>query len=392
MATPPHENEDGRPLPGDSAAAAVHANGSRLAPARTTVLAGIEEQLLTKGDQTASETDQTLSDTDQSASESDQTSAERDQVAADSDQAASDHDLASGANRKAHEFSRDIRQRSAREREHTATERLRIAEQRDAVAGLRDLAALARDQAADARDLAMAQLDAASTQHEGTRALTGFELVARAAEQRRRAAAHRAQAASQRLLAAEDRHAAARDRALAARERQQAMADRESFVAELERASVDALTTARTRAAGLPELDRELARARRTNSPLVVAFIDVVGLKASNDNLGHAAGDALLMQVVAHVKAHLRPYDLIIRLGGDEFLSVMNLTLGEARERFGAIAAAISGASEPSAIRTGFAQLRDGDTASELIARADGEMIRTPRSGLAQDDRGDLQP
>ena len=93
---------------------------------------------------------------------------------------------------------------------------------------------------------------------------------------------------------------------------------------------MDALTGARTRAAGLRELDHELDRARRTASPLAVAYIDVVGLKAVNDTLGHAAGDALLKRVVAHLKAHLRPYDLIIRLGGDEFLCVMpNLTRGE---------------------------------------------------------------
>lgn len=379
MAANPPENENPSAREGDARPADGGANGSRRAPA-TPLPAGRVERSLVEGDQTASETDQTLSDADHSASENDQTSAERDQVASDSDQAASDHDLASGVSRAAHEFSRGIRERSTRQREQTAQDRLRVAEDRDAVAGLRDLAALARDQAADARDLAMAQLDAASDQDEHTRALTGIELVARAAQHRKRAAEHRAQAASYRLLAAEDREAAALDRQQAARERRQALADREALATEVDRAAVDALTGVRTRAAGLRELDAELDRARRTTNPMVVTYIDVVGLKALNDTRGHAAGDALLKQVIVQVKAHVRPYDLIIRLGGDEFLCVMpNLTLEIARERFDAIAAGLREASDPGAIRTGFAQLCDGDTASELIARADSELIRTPQ-------------
>ncbi len=226
----------------------------------------------------------------------------------------------------------------------------------------------------------MAQLDTAADQHESTRALSGLELVARAAEQRKRAAEHRERAAAQRVLAAEDRQAAARDRDQAAREREQALADRQALTIELERAAVDALTGARTRAAGLRELDHELDRARRTASPLSVAYIDVVGLKSVNDTLGHAAGDALLMRVVAHLQAHLRPYDLIIRLGGDEFLCAMpNLIEASARERLASLVTALPRAPNPGAIRTGVAHLRAHETAAELIERADGELIRMPR-------------
>lgn len=84
-------------------------------------------------------------------------------------------------------------------------------------------------------------------------------------------------------------------------------------------AACDALTGARTRATGLIELDLALDRCRRTGAPLVVPYVDVVGLKMINDSDGHAAGDALLKRVVAHINAQLRPYGLIIRLGGDGF-------------------------------------------------------------------------
>ncbi len=112
----------------------------------------------------------------------------------------------------------------------------------------------------------------------------------------------------------------------------------------------------------------------------MIAYIDVIGLKMINGTQGHAAGDRLLSDVVAQIRVHLRPYDLIIRLGGDEFLCVMsNLTPEAARKRFAAVAAVLSPAPHPGAIRTGFAALRDQDTPAQLIARADGQLIRGTR-------------
>ncbi len=71
----------------------------------------------------------------------------------------------------------------------------------------------------------------------------------------------------------------------------------------------DALTGARTRAAGLTDLDHELDRRRRTSGALTVAYIDVVGLKRVNDAEGHPAGDELLKGVVALISwGGLRPY------------------------------------------------------------------------------------
>ena len=56
-----------------------------------------------------------------------------------------------------------------------------------------------------------------------------------------------------------------------------------------------------------------------------------------------------------------------------------NLTLEAAQDRFDSVAAALNQASSAGAIRTGFAQLRDHETAAALIARADSELIRGPR-------------
>ncbi len=200
-----------------------------------------DDPALADADQTASETDQTLSDADQTSADSDQTSADSDQRASDRDQFASDRHLAAGGDREEHDISQGIRARSRNEREHAAVRRdhiaqarLRAGEQRDAIAAARDVAALARDQMAAARDLTMAQDGAEYENADGTRALTGVDIVVRAADQRRRVAQQRAKAAEHRTKAAEDRAAAERDREEAARERRSALFDREQFVHELE--------------------------------------------------------------------------------------------------------------------------------------------------------------
>lgn len=113
---------------------------------------------------------------------------------------------------------------------------------------------------------------------------------------------------------------------------------------------------------------------------LVVAYVDVVGLKAVNDAHGHAAGDRLLQRAVRTIRDHLRSYDVIVRVGGDEFVCVMShATLEEARERFDAIRPALATAPCRCEIRTGFAALAPGDTAARLIDRADTDLISNPR-------------
>ncbi len=300
-------------------------------------------------------------------------------MAADRDQAASDHDLALGADAGAHEFSHDVRQRTAQarrraslKREQTANARLASAENRDKIATVRDIAATARDQAAAARDLALAQGDDADARADAADAQADTDAGSRAATQRRRAAELRERAAQHRALAAEDRRAAAEDREQAARERLRALVDREALARQVSLAEMDPLTGARTRAAGLVDLAHELERARRLGAPLVVAYVDIIGLKAVNDAEGHAAGDELIQHVVQVVKAHLRPYDVIVRIGGDEFLCVMsNMSPSDARQRFDAI----TGAPYNCAIRTGFAEMAPDDTAAGLIARADRELV-----------------
>jgi diguanylate cyclase (GGDEF)-like protein len=328
-------------------------------------------------DQTREDRDQTFSDNDQTASDSDQTAADSDQAAADSDQAASDRDLASGGDASEHEITRDLRDRSTEHRQQVAQGRVDTAADRDAVAHTRDVTAAARDQAAALRDQDLAERDASRTRDGHSMAA----LLHRAVENRHDAAADRAAAIESRARAAADREQAARDREQAARDRVQAQIDRDALLEQLAIAETDQLTGTRMRAAGLADLDREIERARRTTTLLAVAYVDVVGLKAVNDEHGHSAGDALLQRAVRAIRSHLRSYDLIVRHGGDEFLCVMSgATIELAHQRFDAIQAALADDPDPAGIKVGFAALERQDSATELIERADADLPSTRRS------------
>ena len=106
-----------------------------------------------------------------------------------------------------------------------------------------------------------------------------------------------------------------------------------------------------------------------------IAYIDVVGLKAANDEHGHAAGDALLQRVVGTVRSQLRSYDSIVRLGGDEFLCVMSgTTIEDARARFDAVQTILGAEPDPCQIKVGFSTLAAGDGTADLVERADSDM------------------
>lgn len=243
--------------------------------------------------------------------------------------------------------------------EHAETNQIglhrdRTAEDRDSRARARDQGSEARDESADARD------ERAETRD---RAIGGVDTEV--AADRAGALRDRRGAAGDRTEAADDRDAAAVDRALSARER----------VAS----SIDELTNAHRRDAGTVELTRELARAKRTKRPFVLAFIDVDNLKGTNDALGHAAGDQLLRRTADAIRAHHRPYDLIVRFGGDEFVcGLLDVTMDQAAERFSLVKANLK-ATQKASVTVGLTELKADDALEDLIARADEAMYRERR-------------
>jgi diguanylate cyclase (GGDEF)-like protein len=327
------------------------------------------DQLASDADQTVSDSDQTCSDIDQSTSDRDQAQAEVDQRASERDQAAADLEyegrpVVDAASRRAYLLARAQRDEGTLDREATRMVRAQIADERDLQATLRDQNARQRDLTAEGRDREAEQRECEA--EELARELGDTD--PRAALQA--ATTARAQAATARAQASADREQAARDRLAAAR-------DRERFQDELERAHLDALTGAYRRGMGEVVLRHEIQRAQRSDGDLVLAYVDVDGLKATNDRKSHAAGDDLLCDVVAALRSRLRPYDPLTRWGGDEFVcAVSNTSIEEAGQRFEEAREVLAAEKPGARFSFGLAALAKDDTLEAILDRADRSLLR----------------
>lgn len=158
---------------------------------------------------------------------------------------------------------------------------------------------------------------------------------------------------------------------------------------ELEvRASVDALTSCLNRAATLELVDRTVS-APAGGCGNAVVFIDLDRFKAVNDDLGHAAGDRLLVEVADRLRGTLRDGDRVGRFGGDEFLVICPGvdSADQAREIAERIATVLTSTvdigSRPVQLRAsvGVAWTTESLGADTLIAWADSAMYESKRLG-----------
>jgi len=140
-------------------------------------------------------------------------------------------------------------------------------------------------------------------------------------------------------------------------------------------ALIDPLTTVTTRrgfdlalAHWISDLD--------PSTPTVLALFDIDQLDAVNEQLGSAAGDALLKHVAMTIRRAVRPADVVARIGGDEFaLIASGLTLQLANSRLRYLVHAIADGSvesggKPVSVRCGVAEFSAGDTSLTLLHRA----------------------
>ncbi|MBM2618304.1 GGDEF domain-containing protein [Actinoplanes sp. LDG1-06] len=170
-------------------------------------------------------------------------------------------------------------------------------------------------------------------------------------------------------------------------------------------ATRDALTGLPNRAASLEALDADLAASLGTDrsasldadriasfgagrpaaEDLVVLFCDLDGFKPVNDRLGHAAGDELLIEVAARLRACVRDGDMVSRFGGDEFV-----LLCRGADAVDAVTARIAAMAERPftaggeqvliGLSVGAAWARPGETADEVLGRADLAMYEAKKS------------
>lgn len=103
---------------------------------------------------------------------------------------------------------------------------------------------------------------------------------------------------------------------------------------EKELASRDPLTDTLNRRSFFDLAEHEINRSHRYDLPLTVAYIDLDNFKDVNDQLGHQAGDDLLMAVVSTIRSHIRSSDILARFGGDEFVILLPDTPGDAALNF----------------------------------------------------------
>jgi len=92
----------------------------------------------------------------------------------------------------------------------------------------------------------------------------------------------------------------------------------------LELAQIDQLTKLPNRRALLERMTFALVQNRRRGTNCCVAFIDLDGFKAVNDEHGHDAGDALLVEIASRLKGQIREVDTVARFGGDEFVALLS--------------------------------------------------------------------
>ena len=155
-------------------------------------------------------------------------------------------------------------------------------------------------------------------------------------------------------------------------------------------AAIDPLTQLPNRVLMIDRFAQAIATAKRHGARLALLFLDLDEFKEINDQLGHAAGDAVLQQVAQRLSSTVREADTVSRYGGDEFLILLTEVsqAADAALLAGKLLAALS---TPFHVSDETRQLTasigislypdDGETVRALIDRADAAMYQAKRKG-----------
>jgi len=160
------------------------------------------------------------------------------------------------------------------------------------------------------------------------------------------------------------------------------------------RASHDALTGVVNRGELMSQLQHSLRRGRGGAAWLGVLFCDIDNLKPLNDEFGHHTGDVAIQTVADRLKAVVRLGDLVARIGGDEFVVLLEGL--HSRDELAAIAekcraavegpVVVDGETILLSVSVGAVLAGQDESADEVLARADHALHRAKSGGRHQVD------
>jgi len=158
------------------------------------------------------------------------------------------------------------------------------------------------------------------------------------------------------------------------------------FAEARQHAELDVLTGLYNRRAFHDALQREVARARRYERQLALVVLDLDDFKRVNDDLGHRAGDTVLMEVGRRILSLVRTTDIACRFGGDEFAVILpESSRADAELLAERIVRAIAGRAVdkvgPIGASAGAAELAPDDRGADLFDRADVALYRAKDAG-----------
>ena len=158
-----------------------------------------------------------------------------------------------------------------------------------------------------------------------------------------------------------------------------------------ERASSDALTGLSNRRVFEDRIIGMMDSARRYNNPLSMVSMDLDRFKDINDNLGHQKGDEVLKAVAGVLKRAVRSTDLLVRMGGDEFLLVLdNTDLKNGRILAERLCVAVNDLNiwaddkTKLGISIGMSELRKGESLKQWMERTDDILYHAKAEGKSR--------
>ncbi|MEQ1772144.1 MAG: GGDEF domain-containing protein [Burkholderiales bacterium] len=155
---------------------------------------------------------------------------------------------------------------------------------------------------------------------------------------------------------------------------------------------VDHLTGMQNRGGLNDSFAREAARADRAGTLLAVALLDIDDFKSLNDQYGHQAGDDALVHLASIIRGAMRPSDIVVRFGGEEFLFVLpDANAEQAVQALLRIQHDLDrqplihrGQEITLTFSAGIAIRSDNESRDAVIARADAAMYMAKRAGKRQ--------